>query len=310
MLTFRYHVVTLVAVFLALAVGIVVGSTFVGPAVVESLRNQVEDVSATLDERRAANERLSSRNDELQETIEQVGPYAVQGRLDGRSVVVVADRGVDEGVLEDTDTLLQSAGATAPGTLWLEPSWALSDEEERGRLADTLGITGSEPETMQRQAWRQVLADLAEGAPEDGATQALIDEGFLDFQSVGEGANLLSDLADEQFQVMLVSGPASELGDGGHVLRMAEVVADGGPPLLVAEAYVADDDGPERGETVRPIRDDAELAAEVATVDDLESRTGRLAAVLGQSDLGRDVVGHYGYGPGAERPLPEGPQPS
>src|SRR5215217_980372 len=102
MLTFRYHLVTLVAVFLALAVGVVVGSTFVGPAVVESLRNQVDDVSATLDERKAANDRLSDQNEQLQEVIDEAAPYAVEGRLDGTSVLVVADRGVSEDVVVQT----------------------------------------------------------------------------------------------------------------------------------------------------------------------------------------------------------------
>ena len=69
MLTFRYHLVTLVAVFLALAIGVVVGSTFVGPAVVESLQNQVEDVSRTLDQRKAANDRLTQQNAELNERL-------------------------------------------------------------------------------------------------------------------------------------------------------------------------------------------------------------------------------------------------
>jgi hypothetical protein len=310
MLTFRYHLVTLVAVFLALAVGVVVGSTFVGPAVVESLRNQVEDVSATLDERKSANDRLSAQNSELRDVIELTAPYAVEGRLDGTSVLVVADRGIDEDVLVATDDLLQQAGATAPGTLWLEPSWALSDPDEAAGLADALGLAEGEPAPLQRQAWRAILADLAEGAPEDGATQTLIDAGFVDFQAVGEGDNLLSDLADEQFQVLLVSGPASELTDSGHLTEMASVTAERGPGTVVAESYRADDDGPERGEVVAPVREDAQLAAEISTVDNLESTTGRLAAVLTQADLGQGVVGHYGYGPGAQRPLPEGPGPS
>ena len=310
MLTFRYHLVTLVAVFLALAVGVVVGSTFVGPAVVESLRNQVDDVSATLDERKAANDRLSEQNNQLEELIDQTAPYAVARRLDGTSVLVVADRGIDEGVAVRTDELLQQAGATAPGTLWLEPAWALSEAEDRTRLSEALGIPEADAEVMQRQAWRRLLADLTAGAPEDGVAQRLIDAGFIDFQAVGEGDNLLSDLADEQFQLLLASGPTSDLPDTSHIGRMAEASAATGTATVVAEVYEQSEDGPDRGEVVAQVRDDNELSAEVSTVDDLELRSGRLAAVLAESDLQRDVVGHYGYGPGAQRPLPEGPGPS
>ena len=74
MLTFRYHLVTIVAVFLALAIGIVVGSTVVGPSVVESLRNQVEDVSDTLDERKAAN---AARADALWADVKAITPPTI-----------------------------------------------------------------------------------------------------------------------------------------------------------------------------------------------------------------------------------------
>jgi Copper transport outer membrane protein, MctB len=42
----------------------------------------------------------------------------------------------------------------------------------------------------------------------------------------------------------------------------------------------------------------------VSTVDDLDLTEGRIAAVLALSDLGRNVVGQYGFGAGAEKSLP------
>lgn len=310
MLTFRYHLVTLVAVFLALAIGVVVGSTFVGPAVVESLQNQVEDVSRTLDQRKAANDRLTQQNAELNEALTEASPYAVDGRLEGRSVVVVADRGVSEDVLGDTDTLLQQAGATAPGTIWLEPSFALEGDADRAALAEALGVDVADATTMQRKAWRRVLQDLAAGAPDDGATAALIDAGFLDFQAVGEGADQLSDLADEQFQVLLVSGPDSDLRSTERLAAMVDVLVDRGQPGVLAEDYQKLDGGADRGTVAAIVRDDVTRAAALSTVDNLEARAGQLAAVLAEADAGRGVYGHYGTGPGAQSLLPEWPEPS
>ncbi len=310
MLTFRYHLVTLVAVFLALAIGVVVGSTFVGPAVVESLQNQVEDVSRTLDQRKAANDRLTQQNAELNEALTEASPYAVDGRLEGRSVVVVADRGVSEDVLGDTDTLLQQAGATAPGTIWLEPSFALEGDADRAALAEALGVEVADATTMQRKAWRRVLQDLAAGAPADGATAALIDAGFVDFQAVGEGADQLSDLADEQFQVLLVSGPDSDLRSTERLAAMVDVLVDRGQPGVLAEDYQELDGGADRGTVAAIVRDDVTRAAALSTVDNLEARAGQLAAVLAESDAGRGVYGHYGTGPGAQSLLPEWPEPS
>ncbi len=308
MLTFRYHLVTIVAVFLALAIGIVVGSTFVGPSVVESLQNQVEDVSKTLDERKAANDRLATENEQLDESLTDASPWAADGRLDGRSVLVMADRGISEGVIDDTDRLLQQAGAIVPGTVWIDPSFALEQDDEQAALAEAIGVEVSDAATMQRQAWRRVLQDLSEGATSDGATNALIDAGFLSFSQLGDGANELTDLADAQFQVLLVSGTESDLSSTDHLAVMADVLVNLGQPGVVAEEYRQQDGGPSQGDIVAVVRDDAERAAAISTVDDLGGPSGRLATVLAEADLSRGVVGHYGYGAGAQGPMPEWPE--
>lgn len=310
MLTFRYHLVTIVAVFLALALGIMVGSTFVGPSVVESLQNQVEDVSRTLDQRKDANDRLAAENDQLDASIALASPWAVDGRLDGVSVLVMADRGLNEGVLDQTDELLQQAGATAPGTMWIDPSFGLEDPDEVTAMAEAIGVPVTDATTVQRLAWRRVLQDLASGAADDGATAALIDAGFLDFSPVGDGANQLTDLADEQFQVLLASGTDSDLPSFAHLAVMTDVLIDRGQPVVVAEEFRRRDGGPSRGDIVAVVRDDPVRAAAVSTVDDMAVPSGRLAAVLAESDMTRGVVGHYGYGAGAQGPLPEWPESS
>lgn len=308
MLTFRYHLVTIVAVFLALAIGIVVGSTFVGPSVVESLRNQVEDVSNTLDERKAANDRLTAENDHLDDALVEASPWAVDNRLDGRSVLVVADRGVSEGLLDQTDELLQEAGATTPGTLWIDPAFGLEEDDEVGALAEALATEGSDPATLQRQAWRRLLRDLSTGAAPDGVTNALIDAGFFSFSPVGDGANQLTDLADAQFQVLLVSGTESDLPSTAHLAVMTDVLVERGQAGVLAEEFRLHEGGASQGDLVALVRDDPERAAAISTVDDLSSSSGRLAAVLAEADASRGVVGHYGVGPGAQGPLPEWPE--
>ena len=308
MLTFRYHLVTIVAVFLALAIGIVVDSTFVGPSVVESLRNQVEDVSNTLDERKTANDRLTAENDHLDDSLVEASPWAVDSRLDGRSVLVVADRGVSEGVIDQTDELLQEAGATTPGTLWVDPAFGLEEDDEQSALAEALGVPAADVTTLQRQAWRRLLRDLSTGAAPDGVADALIEAGFFSFSPVGDGANQLTDLADAQFQVLLVSGTESELPSTAHLAVMTDVLAERGQAAVLAEEFRLHDGGPNQGDLVALVRDDPELAAAISTVDDLASSSGRLAAVLAEADASRGVVGHYGVGPGAQGPLPEWPE--
>ena len=195
-----------------------------------------------------------------------------------------------------------------PGTVWIDPSFALEQDDEQAALAEAIGVEVSDAATMQRQAWRRVLQDLSEGATSDGATNALIDAGFLSFSQLGDGANELTDLADAQFQVLLVSGTESDLASTDHLAVMADVLVNLGQPGVVAEEYRQQDGGPSQGDIVAVVRDDAERAAAISTVDDLGGPSGRLAAVLAEADLSRGVVGHYGYGAGAQGPMPEWPE--
>ena len=80
---------------------------------------------------------------------------------------------------------------------------------------------------------------------------------------------------------------------------------------MVASVWSEVTDGPDRAEAVQPIRDD-ELATSVSTVDDLDLAEGPTTVVLALSDLfvlppTRPVVGHYGYGPNANRCRPRSP---
>ena len=51
MISFRFHVVSITAVFLAIAIGVVVGTTYVDGAVVDGLRNRIDTVEKNLDDR-------------------------------------------------------------------------------------------------------------------------------------------------------------------------------------------------------------------------------------------------------------------
>jgi hypothetical protein len=90
MVDFRYHALSLVAVFLALGIGIVLGVT-VGDSLVsdadrnlrDSLRGDVEEAR---DQARDEQE-LGARRDDV---IEELAPEVADGRLSGRRVAVVA----------------------------------------------------------------------------------------------------------------------------------------------------------------------------------------------------------------------------
>ena len=143
MINFRFHLVSLVAVFLALTVGIVVGATVVNHAIVNGLNHRIDTVEKNADTQRSENRVLSANAKQLESYLETAAPYVVEGRLTAVPVVVVAEHGVDRDTVRALATLLQDAGAQTPAIVWLQSKWLLDKPEDRAELAAIVGADAS-----------------------------------------------------------------------------------------------------------------------------------------------------------------------
>jgi hypothetical protein len=305
MVTFRFYLVSLVAVFLALAMGVVVGSTLIDRAIVDRLDRSVESVSDRLDRQQDENAKLRRELSELRDYADSTAPAVVDGVLGGGAVAVVAERGVDPDVVEAAVSTMQQAGGTAPGILWLEPSWALPEDGDRGRLAEALHVTDTGPGRLRDRAWGRLVTALQGGSVQGDPLQDLAEGGFVSYQDVG-GESGVTALAGVGEQVVLVAGSGSQLG-GETTLALSRGLVQAGVPAVVAEAWQERDEGPARGAVTGLVRDQDDLADVVSTVDDLDLVQGRVATSLALAELRTGVQGHYGYGSDADSPLPEQP---
>ena len=152
MINFRFHIASLIAVFLALALGVVMGSTVVQRAIVEGLRDQIDRVERNADNQRAKNAALSTENDRLNLYVAESAPYAVSGALTDQSVAVLAERGIDEDAVKAQVALLQTAGARVAGILWLESAWNLADKASADALRTATGSTTRNDRTLRAEA--------------------------------------------------------------------------------------------------------------------------------------------------------------
>lgn len=306
MVTFRFYLVSLVAVFLALAMGVIVGSTLIDRAIVDRLDRSVESVSDRLDRQRNENAELREQVQQLRDYADGTAAAVVDGALAGRAVAVVAERGVDAGVVEAAVAMLQQAEGVAPGILWLEPSWGLAEEGDRTRLAEVLDVPETGPGRLRDRAWGRLVTALQGGSVQGDPLRDLADGGFVTYQDVGEVESGVEVLAGVGEQVVLVSGPGAQLSPE-LTLGLGQGLVRAGVPAVLAEAWQEQDGGPARGTVAGLVRDQDELADAVSTVDDLDLVQGRVAATLALADLRNGVRGHYGYGSDADRPLPERP---
>jgi hypothetical protein len=165
---FRYHLVSIIAIFLALAVGLLVGATtLTGPT--ETALKAAEHV---LSQRNAA---LQARNNSLNQQVnaDQAFAQAGSGRLlggllTGEKVVLVVPPGTDSGLISNVTTSLQQAGATVTGKVLLQQAFfdfTGPTETALTQLAQSLapdaGIKLSPPTSSTvagQQAAAQVLA--------------------------------------------------------------------------------------------------------------------------------------------------------
>ncbi len=344
MITFRFYLVTLVAVFLAVALGVVIGSTFTEPALIENLQGRIESVRDNLDARVATISELNGEIDELAAYLDDSAPWAVDSQLSGTEMIIVADEGVDSGAVEDLVTRAREAGAAVEGIVWIQPSFGLGEESDLEALTDALGPLGRDPVEAGAAAWELLMVPAGEATPPAGVPQsstttavqgseegaavvadepgavlagesakALAEAGFVEIQIIDASAPFETSESnpDLPLVVVLVTGQASEIPGGAESMAARAVgQAALAIPTVVAEVFgdVGDKDDPSnRGETVAPVIEDGDLASLsfVSTVDDLDLLQGRVATILAASDLGRSITGNYGYGEAAERVLPE-----
>ncbi|MGI8797602.1 MAG: copper transporter [Acidimicrobiia bacterium] len=310
MINFRFHLVSLIAVFLALALGVVMGATVIDQAIVDSLNTRIDDVRNEANAQRSENSDLRRELDRLRSYVEGTDDFAVAGRLDGVPVAVMALRNVDGDTVNRAVELAQVAGAAAPGVLWLEEKWLLADDESIQQLADVLGAPGDDRTTLRDSALAALGDRLAAGSAPLGTDLlvTLVESGFVTFEAVGDEASdefSLTSWPGTDARVLLVDGTDSNVEMNGVVEPATRAFVASEVPLVVGEVFREQEDGPDRGSRLAAVRDDDDLRAVVSTVDDLDLAEGRVTAVLALADLGRGVVGQYGYGAGADQSLPE-----
>jgi hypothetical protein len=336
MINFRYHLVSLTAVFLALGVGLLLGTTFLDDVLEDQLRSDLEELEHDLDragERNAElRQQLDTFEDEAGGLDEQLGARLFDGQLLGQPVLVVAPRGIDEGLVERVTTALDQADADVMGTWWLTDRLLLDDDDEVAQLAEALDLSTDDAGRLRNNMATQ-LADVLYGAIDLPATSDAAGAGaavgtgqaqpaapaepellarlreaeFIDYD-VPDGEGDVVRLPASGLRIVVVSGPDASVPLGDALMPvLSDLTSDEQPapvvavePSRVPDEQVDGDDPPER--LVDVIRDDGDLSQYVSTVDDLDRVSGRVATVLALVDAqpGAPRIGHYGTEDGTE----------
>jgi len=221
---FRYHLVSIVAVFLALTVGIVVGATAFRPTV----ENRLNDLA-----KRAirADQAANALNTKLQNQINAdnvfgraISGYALAHLLSGERVVLITAPDADGGTVTGITSALRQAGATVTGQVSLAPAFFSTSRARESALSSLAaqvtpvgialpGPAPSGPDSGQQAAARVLATGLmtrdgpvtVSSAQSQAILTGFSQQGYLQLAGSGHGPVPLA----EQATMAVVVEPAS-----------------------------------------------------------------------------------------------------
>ncbi|MGW4371391.1 copper transporter [Nocardia takedensis] len=301
MISFRQHAISLVAVFLALAVGVVLGSQTLAADMVSGLRSDRADLGDQVDTLTGRTARLTEQLDAADRFLAVSAGRILAGRLAERSVVVFTTPDADPADVEAVTHGIETAGAAVTGRIALTDAFLDASEGDRMRTALMNVIPAG--------------AQLRTGAVDQGSMAGdllgltlLLDPGNAQPRSTPEELGLVletlrgggflayGDTPVRPAQLALVvtgeGAHAARNGQGSNAARFAGALrARGAGAVLAGRAGAAEQPGP-----IAVVRSDAPLAAAVTTVDNLDREIGRVTAVLGLPEQLEGGAGRYGTG--------------
>jgi len=111
----RYHATSLIAVFLALAIGILIGAEFGGDALTNTRRDLEHSLVGNLQDARSEADELNGELGRSNEFADRVYPVLARNRLEGKRIAIVALGGLPGEVTAAVEDALGPTGARLVG---------------------------------------------------------------------------------------------------------------------------------------------------------------------------------------------------
>jgi hypothetical protein len=307
MISLRQHAFSLAAVFLALAVGVVLGSGFLSDTLLSSLRDEKRDlysqISGLNDQKNVLNEKLSTANNFDM----QLAGRIVHDALGGKSVIVFRTPDAKDDDVAAASKIVGQAGGTVTGTVSLTEEFVDANSAEKLRTVVNSSIlpAGQQLSTKLVDQGSQagdllgiaLLINTNPAIPPVDDTQrdtvlaSLRDTGFITYQP--------SDQMGAANAALVITGgslPQDAGNQGVSVARFSAALAPHGAGTLLAGR----DGSATGGAAVAVTRADVGMTSAISTVDNVDAAPGRITAVLGLHDLiNGGHIGQYGTGHGA-----------
>jgi hypothetical protein len=320
---FRYHLVSIVAVFLALAIGIVLGSTELqGPAfslldkTTSKLQNELGQVSSQRDT-------AQQQATEGEMYAQAVEPAVLHDLLTGHRLLIVTEPGAQSSVISGITSAAIHAGATVTGQINLQPKFFDSSGTAQDSLNQTtLAVaqpTGLQLDTSapyQQQAAQLIASEIltdAAGHTTPGGNQG----------TSTDASTMLQAYAASQF--LSTSGQPATPASLAVVVTPQNVPSDGSADQLdqvlvplaqelaaksAATVVVGSSTGSGAGSPIAVLRSN-NVSSQVSTVDNADLAAGQTVAMQALAvELVGGKAGSYGFSANGAIAIAPSPAPT
>ena len=302
MISFRYHLVSIIAVFLALALGIVVGTTALNGPITKDLRRQV---NAARTQRDAYAQQVKVLHSELSDAGQFAATYGselVKGTLAGKTVLIINLPGATSGTQDGIGTLLKAAGAKIGGRVSITPEYL--DPSRGGGItslatgpAHPVGLTLPETSNAADLGGALLAYVLLGKGRQTDLSQVLGGFSELHMITVAGSAGVTPGTA------VVVSAKGSQPTNSyrsSAELALVDALAHAGGHVVVA----GDPGAATAGGLVAAVRNTGGSRGVVASVDDANNSLGQVSSVLALSAAISGQIGQYGTKNGADALFP------
>jgi len=296
-ISFRYHVVSIIAVFLGIVLGVVAGATALNGAVVGDLRRQVSDLKADNKKQTDTVAWLTVQANNANVLAQSYGPALYANKLGNVGVVLVLAPGASSAMAGAVDAQIVAAGGKVTAHIALS-----KDLIDARRAADVrslvtsgihpMGLSLPETDDAGRLAGSLLgFVLLGKGQPTD-LTQTMAGLTTLNMVKATGTPN------SGNLVVIVAPGTNSDPGALTELSNLVSQIGSTGPTVAVGDTVSATPSG-----LIGSLRA-VQGPRTVSTVDDADTALGQLTFVLAANQALSGKHGHYGVGPAAESLLP------
>lgn len=320
MIDFRYHLVSIVAVFLALAIGIVLGSTELQGNTIDVLRTSQNSLKNQLDQ---SNTERNTATQELNNNLTFLAtaePRLLANELPGDRVVLVTEPGASSQVISDITHAVGLAGATVTGEVTIQPKFnnlsAATQSSLSGLNSDLASTDGtvlaapSNEQTIYQQQAAQLIGTAILATTTAGETTGLstADATTLLGAYAQAGYITITPAVTNRATLAVIVTPDTAPADGQNdpatqvLLAMAQEFAGASAATVVVGSTTGSSPA---GSAISVLRASS-VASLVSTVDNADVIMGQVSTIWAlQDQLGGGKPNSYGIsGASAVSPVP------